>query len=108
MARAKRRTRGPAVARQPVPAPVGPTLAGRRVAPPREWRWRTFPVFLTFAATLFLTALIATISPGLGSLLWILGVVLFALALSHLVTVYLIAPRLRPSDRPPPPPRRAP
>src|SRR6185312_3095314 len=59
----------------PAPAPPvaaaarGPTLAGKPVARQREWRWRTFPVFCTFAATLFLSSLLTSLllrEPGLN------------------------------------------
>ncbi len=72
---------------------AGPLLAGRRVAPAREWRWRTFPVFFTFGATLFGAAVLATLSL---SVLFLLGVLVLAAGLAHLVTVLVIAPRLKP------------
>jgi len=92
MPRNRRRPRGPASYHPP----QGPTLAGRRIAPSRDWRWRTFPVYFTFGATLFLTAFLSALSTPLASWLWIIGAVVFASALSHLVSVYFVAPRLKP------------
>jgi hypothetical protein len=103
MPRSRRRGRGSP--RPPSPTaqavlPGGPTLAGRRIAPAREWRWRTFPVYFTFSATLFVATFLAQLSVTLTNLLWIVGALLFAGALSHLVTVLIIAPRMRrPRDR---------
>jgi hypothetical protein len=92
MPRNRRRPRGPASYHPP----QGPTLAGHRIAPSRDWRWRTFPVYFTFGATLFLTAFLSALSTPLASWLWIIGAVVFASALSHLVSVYFVAPRLKP------------
>src|SRR5690242_20106656 len=79
MPRSRRRRDRPVRLQAPPSRPAGPTLAGRPIASAREWRWRTFPVFFTFAATLFLTVAAAAILPGL--LLLIAGGLLFALAL---------------------------
>ncbi len=72
----------------------GPTLAGRRIASARDWRWRTFPVFFTFSTTLFVAVALQSI--GLGFWLLLIGAVCFAAALSHLVSVRFIGPRLKP------------
>jgi hypothetical protein len=71
-------------------------IAGRRYANAYEWRWRTFPVFFTFAATLFATAGICTLLAthhlfALIALLTILAAIPLALALAHLITVRYIA-----------------
>lgn len=86
-----------------------PHLAGKPVARQREWRWRTFPVFFTFAATLFVTSVLtAIVVRALGlNLIEILGALLFAAALSHLVAVHFYERRF-PDPRDDRPPARGP
>jgi hypothetical protein len=78
------------------------TLARRRVSPAREWRWRTFPVFFTFAATLFLTALVGQIVEATGRLsvgvLVLPGAIALAIALAHLVSVLFAGARVPPPE----------
>lgn len=97
----RRRNRNQRLPRESAPAPAGHNLAGRRVASAREWRWRTFPVFCTFAFTLFVTALLVEVFSGtaVGALISLIGAVLASGALAHLVVVRLIAPRIRPRER---------
>jgi hypothetical protein len=83
------------------PAATGYNIAGRRVASATEWRWRTFPVFFTFALTLFLTATLMEIfaGTGLGWLIAFAGTLCTAAALANLVVVRFIAPRVGPRQR---------
>lgn len=92
----RRRPNRPPTARPPIAQ--GPMVGGRRVAAPRQWRWRTFPVFCTFAATLFLTTLAnLALSPSRGgAVLLILSCLPLAVVLAHLVAVALVGPRIRP------------
>jgi len=91
---------------RPSAAPITPStssngrrpivIAGRRYASAYEWRWRTFPVFFTFAATLFATAGLCTLLAAhhlfaLIALLTILAAIPLALALAHLITVRYVA-----------------
>jgi hypothetical protein len=80
---------------------VALNLGGRRVAAPRDWRWRTFPVFFTFSATLFLTALVVELgrNTAVGPLVLILGAIPLSAALAHLVVARFIAPRIRPRNQ---------
>ncbi len=77
---------------------TGPMLAGRRVSPARDWRWRTFPVFFTFAVTVFASAVLGTI--GFATLLLLVGIVALAAGMAHLVSIVLVAPRLKPPTEP--------
>lgn len=79
-------------------AGAGLNLAGRRVSTANEWRWRTFPVFFTFALTLFLTASLVEVfsGTGVGFLIVIAGCLFAAAALAHLVVARFIAPRVGP------------
>jgi len=73
----------------------GPTLVGKPVARPREWRWRTFPVFCTFAVTLFVSSVLTALllrEPGFN-LIEVVGALLTAWALAHLVSVRLFENR---------------
>ncbi len=94
--RRERRDRRPVVNAPAVEAAVrGPTLAGKPVARQREWRWRTFPVFCTFAVTLFVTSLLTSLllrQPGLNPL-EVLGAAATAWALAHLISVRLFENR---------------
>ena len=69
----------------------------RPSAPPRPpWRWRTFPVYCTFSATLFLTALVTSIVDGAHgvNIIEALGALAFSIALAHVVVSRLIEPRV--------------
>lgn len=101
--RRERRERRPVVAAPPasVGAP-GPTLVGKPVARMREWRWRTFPVFFTFSVTLFVSSVLTALllrQPGLN-LIEVIGALLTAWALAHLITVRLFENRF-PEEGPP-------
>ena len=95
---ARHRRRRERAIQAPAPVSSGPTLMRRPITPVREWHWRTFPVFFTFAATLFCTALLAEVVSGSASvtLLVVPGALAFAAALSHLVSVRFLAPRAKP------------
>lgn len=71
-------------------------LAGHAAPPARAWRWRTFPVYFTFAATLFLTALLTSIVDGAHgvNIIEALGALAFSVALAHLVVSRLVEPRV--------------
>lgn len=94
--RRDRRERRPVVIAPAAEAAArGPTLAGKRVARPREWRWRTFPVFCTFAVTVFVSSVLTALllrEPGLN-LIEIVGALLTAWALAHLISVRLFENR---------------
>ena len=81
--------------------PPGPIRAGRPVAPARSWRWRTFPVFFAASLTGFLTALLAQVLERSGNLalLALVAALPLAAGLSHLVSVFFLAPRLRRPER---------
>ncbi|GEM_PF-2218896 len=73
----------------------GPTLAGRPVARQREWHWRTFPVFFSFAATLFVSSILSALllrQPGLN-IIEIAGALALAMGLAHLISVRLFESR---------------
>src|SRR5579883_503425 len=104
MAKSRRRrpvAAAPALARRPLAAADRPVLANRQVAPAHEWHWRTFPVFFTLGATLFLTALLCeAISHSADLVLVVIpGALLLAGALAHLVSVYFVWPWLARSRR---------
>jgi len=85
-----------------MPAAVsGFTLAGHRVAPATQWRWRTFPVYFTFASTLFITAFVAQLLAGtrLVNLLVLAGTIALSAGLAHLVSVRFIASRIETPPR---------
>lgn len=70
-----------------------------------EWDWHTFPVFFTFSATFFLTAVLCAllgdyVSRTLLTVVVIVAALPMALALAHFVTVRFIA-----QHAPPPRPR---
>ncbi|HLZ72942.1 MAG TPA: hypothetical protein VKV26_23810 [Dehalococcoidia bacterium] len=95
----RRRDRRDRRAELPAPPPAtaarGPTLAGRTVARQREWRWRTFPVFFTFAVTLFVSSILSALllrQPGLN-IIEIAGALALAIGLSHLISVRLFESR---------------
>src|SRR5579885_2543537 len=94
----RKRVAAPAPARRLPEQRQGPTLVHRRVAPAREWRWKTFPVYFTFALTFFLTTIVAEAISGSGNLVLLLLPAALALAagLAHLVVTLLIVPRIKP------------
>jgi hypothetical protein len=72
-------------------------VAGSRVDGPEDWRWKTFPVFFVFAATLFLASALCTFFAvqrwyAMTALLTLLAAIPLALALAHLVTLRYVAP----------------
>ena len=104
MARTRARKRRPPQPRPAATTPAAPAapvqryiVAGSRVDGPRDWRWKTFPVYFIFAATLFCTSALCTFFASKGwylmtALLTLLAAIAMAVALAHLVTLRYIAP----------------
>ena len=60
----------------------------------RDWQWRTFPVFVAFAAGIVLMGLVAA-GEFLGPVVFFAGVFGLAYGAAHVITRTLIARRRR-------------
>jgi hypothetical protein len=92
------RARNAASVAAPLPArrPVY-IVGGSRVDGPRDWRWKTFPVFFVAAVTLFLSSVLSAWFASEGwlrmtALFTVIAAVPVAIALAHLVTLRYFAP----------------
>lgn len=101
MPRDRRRRSRDRGTRPPEGPAANPVASRMRVTPAREWRWRTFPVYFTFAATFFVTIVVTGLLAGKGlltalfPLLLLPASLLLAIGLSHFVSVGFVAPRLK-------------
>lgn len=106
--RKSERTRPPTPATAPASAPARRpvyVVGGSRVDGPRDWRWKTFPVFFVASLTLFLASVLGAwfASEGwlrMSALLTIVAAIPLALALAHLVTLRYLAPHAPLPPRP--------
>jgi len=94
--RLRRRRRGRRRGRGGAGSEAAESSAPVDQAPPalRDWRWRTFPVFVAFAAGIVLMGLVAA-GEFLGPVVFFAGVFGLAYGAAHVITRTLIARRRR-------------